>query len=108
MNITEIKYKNFKVKIRKMSKKNALIENCWGLYNPNKSTIYIQENISRKNYLDILLHETAHFIFDKSKIKPKSEEKVAEFIGSEFSKIFLQNPKLINFIKQCTKQNETG
>jgi len=102
MVITEIKYKNFKVKIRTMTRKQALIENCWGLYNPNKATIYIQENISRKNYLDVLLHEIAHFIFDKSRIKAQSEEKVAEFIGSEFSKIFFQNPKLLKVISSCT------
>ena len=62
------------------------------------------------NYLIILLHEISHFIAHKSKTKlaNKGEEGIAEFIGSEFSKIFLQNPKLINIIKHWIKKNENN
>ena len=108
--IEQIKYKNYRAKVKKMSVKQAKKENAFGLYYPTKSTIFIQNNLNPKNYLNILFHEIAHFIAHKSKTKlaNKGEEGIAEFIGSEFSKIFLQNPKLINFIKQCTKQNDTN
>ena len=43
--IKEIKYKNYKVKIRKMGLKQAQLENAYGLYIPNKSSIYIQNNL---------------------------------------------------------------
>jgi len=55
----------------------------------------------------VLLHELAHFVLDKTDKKPNSEESFAVMV-EEFAKIFLQNPKLINFIKQCTKQNDTN
>ena len=97
-----IKYKNFKVKIRKLTIKQAKLENAYGLYIPQKSAIYIQQNLSPKNYLDILFHEIFHMILDKSGEKPTGEEKTANLIGTEFSKIFFQNPKLINVIKNCT------
>tara|TARA_B100001250_G_scaffold385523_1_gene381339 strand:- start:304 stop:624 length:321 start_codon:yes stop_codon:yes gene_type:complete len=105
--IKEIKYKNYKVKVKKMGLKQAQLENAYGLYYPQKSTIYIQQNLSPTNYLSILLHELAHFVLDKTEKKPNSEESFAVMV-EEFAKIFLQNPKLINFIKQCTKQNDTS
>ena len=87
--------------------KQAQQENAYGLYLPQKSAIYIQQNLSPKNYIAVLLHELAHFVLDKTEKKPNSEESFALMV-EEFAKIFLQNPKLINFIKQCTKQNETN
>jgi len=90
-----------------MGLKQAQQENAYGLYLPQKSAIYIQQNLSPKNYIAVLLHELAHFVLDKTEKKPNSEESFALMV-EEFAKIFLQNPKLINFIKQCTKQNETN
>jgi len=90
-----------------MGLKQAQKENAYGLYLPQKSAIYIQQNLSPKNYIAVLLHELAHFVLDKTEKKPNSEESFALMV-EEFAKIFLQNPKLINFIKQCTKQNETN
>ena len=90
-----------------MGLKQAQKENAYGLYLPQKSAIYIQQNLSPKNYIAVLLHELAHFVLDKTEKKPNSEESFALMV-EQFAKIFLQNPKLINFIKQCTKQNETG
>ena len=100
-----IKYRNFKIKVVKLTKKQAKKENIWGYYDSNKSVIGIQENIKKITLLDTLLHEIAHMIADKSqtRIKNLGEEGVALFIGSEFSKIFLQNPKLLTLIKRCTK-----
>ena len=90
-----------------MGLKQAQKENAYGLYLPQKSAIYIQQNLSPKNYIAVLLHELAHFVLDKTEKKPNSEESFALMV-EEFAKIFLQNPKLINFIKQCTKQNDTN
>tara|TARA_B100000963_G_scaffold146981_1_gene127995 strand:+ start:5737 stop:6054 length:318 start_codon:yes stop_codon:yes gene_type:complete len=104
--LKEIKYKNYKVKIKNMSIKQAKIENAFGLYLPNKSTIYIQKNLNPKNYIAILLHELAHFLVDKAKSIPKSEETFAT-LTEEFAKIFYQNPKLINIIRKCIKKNES-
>lgn len=104
MILKEIKYRNFKVKIVKLARKDAKKDNIWGYYDTDKSIIAIQEDIKNITLLDTLLHEIAHMIAHKSKIRLRNlgEEGVASFIGSEFSKIFLQNPKLITFIKSCT------
>ena len=103
MTISEIKYKNHKAKIVKLTKKQAKKENIWGYYDPNESIIAIQENLGNFTYLDTLLHEIAHFIANKSEIRLKNlgEEGIATFIGSEFSKVFIQNPKLVSLIKRC-------
>ena len=99
-----IKYRNFKIKVVKLAKKDAKKNNIWGYYDPEKSIIAIQEGIKRITLLDTLLHEIAHMIAHKSSIRLKNlgEEGVASFIGSEFSKVFLQNPKLLTLIKRCT------
>jgi Zn-dependent peptidase ImmA (M78 family) len=104
--IKEIKYKNYKVKVRKMSLKQAKSENAYGLYLSEKSAIYIQNNLNPKNYFKILLHELAHFIFDKAETKPNSEESFA-ILSEEFLTIFLQNPELLNSLKLLTKKYET-
>ena len=103
MTILEIRYKNHKAKIVKLTRKQAKKENVWGYYDPNESIIAIQENLGKFTYLDTLLHEIAHFIANKSSIRLKNlgEEGIATFIGSEFSKVFIQNPKLISLIKRC-------
>ena len=102
MSIKEIKYRNHKAKIVKLTRKQAINDGIWGYYDPNESTIAIQENLGKITYVDTLLHEIAHFIADKSSIRLKNlgEEGVATFIGSEFCKVFLQNPKLLTFIKR--------
>ena len=104
--IDEIRYRNFKAKIVKITKKQAEIGNMYGCYNPNTQTIYIQENLTKLALLNTVLHEIGHFIADKSSIRLKNlgEEGIVTFVADEFSKIFLQNPELIAFIKRCSKK----
>ena len=105
MILKEIKYRNFKVKIVKLARKDAKKDNIWGYYDTDKSIIAIQEDIKNITLLDTLLHEIAHMIAHKSEIRLKNlGEGVASFIGSEFSKVFLQNPKLVTLIKKCTSK----
>jgi hypothetical protein len=99
--IIQIKYKKYKVKVYKMTVKQAKLHNAYGIY--NNSRIFIQENLSNKNFIDTLFHEIAHFIIDKTKNPPKSEEAAAYFVGTEFSRIFFQNPSFIDFIKKYIK-----
>ena len=104
--IDEIRYRNYKAKIVKITKKQAEIGNMYGCYNPNTQTIYIQENLTKLALLNTLLHEIGHFIADKSSIRLKNlgEEGIVTFVADEFSKIFLQNPELLAFIKRCSKK----
>ena len=104
MILKEIKYRNFKAKIVKLTRKQAKYGNMSGCYFPDTQTIAIQEKLSNYTLLDTMLHEIGHFIADKSKIRLKNlgEEGITTFVGSEFAKVFMQNPKLITFIKRCT------
>lgn len=104
--IDEIRYRNYKAKIVKITKKQAEIGNMYGCYNPNTQTIYIQENLTKLALLNTVLHEIGHFIADKSSIRLKNlgEEGIVTFVADEFSKIFLQNPELLAFIKRCSKK----
>ena len=104
--IDEIRYRNYKAKIIKITKKQAEIGNMYGCYNPNTQTIYIQENLTKLALLNTVLHEIGHFIADKSSIRLKNlgEEGIVTFVADEFSKIFLQNPELLAFIKRCSKK----
>jgi Zn-dependent peptidase ImmA (M78 family) len=104
MILKEIKYRNFKAKIVKLTRKQAKYGNMYGCYFPDTQTIAIQEKLSNYTLLDTMLHEIGHFIADKSKIRLANlgEEGITTFVGSEFAKVFMQNPKLITFIKRCT------
>tara|TARA_Y100000361_G_scaffold86741_1_gene77018 strand:- start:74 stop:397 length:324 start_codon:yes stop_codon:yes gene_type:complete len=104
--MSEIRYRNYKAKIVKISKKQAESGNMYGCYNPNTQTISIQENLTKLALLNTVLHEIGHFIADKSSIRLKNlgEEGTVTFVADEFSKIFLQNPELLNFIKRCTSK----
>ena len=105
MKIDKIKYKNFKATVTTMSRKTATQHGLYGFYTPNNNTIVIQKDLNKRDYLDTLIHEIFHFVADKSGIKFRNlgEEGVAKFVGSEFSKILIQNPKLVNVIKWCAK-----
>lgn len=104
--VKEIKYRGYKAKVVKLTNKQARNGNMYGCYYPETSTIAIQENLKKLTLLDTMLHEIGHFIADKSQIRLANlgEEGITSFIGSEFAKVFLQNPKLINFIKRCVAE----
>jgi len=104
MILKEIKYRNFKAKIVKLTRKQAKSGSMYGCYFPNTQTIAIQEKLPKITLLDTMLHEIGHFIADKSKIRLANlgEEGTVNFVASEFAKIFMQNPKLLTFIKRCT------
>ena len=104
MILKEIKYRNYKAKIVELTRKQASSGNMYGCYYPNTQTIAIQEKLPKLTLLDTMLHEIGHFIADKSSIRLKNlgEEGTVNFVASEYTKVFLQNPKLINFIKRCT------
>tara|TARA_R110002012_G_scaffold292518_1_gene487753 strand:+ start:1878 stop:2195 length:318 start_codon:yes stop_codon:yes gene_type:complete len=103
MKIDKIKYKNFKASVTTMSRKTATEHGLYGFYTPNNNTIVIQKDLNKKIYLDTLIHEIFHFVADKSKVNFRNlgEEGIAKFVGTEFSKILIQNPKLVNLIKRC-------
>jgi len=104
MILKEIKYRNYKAKIVELTRKQASSGNMYGCYYPNTQTIAIQEKLPKLTLLDTMLHEIGHFIADKSKIRLANlgEEGITTFVGSEFAKVFMQNPKLLTFIKRCT------
>ena len=54
MILKEIKYRNFKVKIVKLARKDAKKDNIWGYYDTDKSIIAIQEDIKNITLLDTL------------------------------------------------------
>jgi len=105
MILKEIRYRNYKAKVVKSTRKQAEKGNMYGCYYPDTQTIAIQEKLPKFTLLDTMLHEIGHFIAHKSKIRLANlgEEGITSFIGSEFAKIFTQNPQLIKFIKKCTK-----
>ena len=106
MILKEIKYRNFKAKIVKLTRKQAKYGNMYGCYFPDTQTIAIQEKLPNYTLLDTMLHEIGHFIADKSKIRLANlgEEGITTFVGSEFAKVLMQNTKLIKFINKCCKR----
>ena len=104
MILKEIKYRNFKARVVKLTRKQAKSGGMYGCYFPDTQTIAIQEKLPKITLLDTMLHEIGHFIADKSKIRLANlgEEGTVNFIASEFAKVFMQNPKLLTFIKRCT------
>ncbi len=102
MILKEIKYRNFKARVVKLTRKQAKSGGMYGCYFPDTQTIAIQEKLPKITLLDTMLHEIGHFIADKSKMRLANlgEEGITSFIGSEFAKDFMQNPKLLTFIKR--------
>jgi Zn-dependent peptidase ImmA (M78 family) len=93
-----IKYRKRKIKI--VYKK---LDDCYGLYDPNKQTLYFDQNIKSERLFNTFYHELFHVICynDGIDVNQRGEEPIAQAVGDGYTRIFKQNPKLWDILQEC-------
>ena len=93
-----IKYGRRKIKI---TYKN--LEDCYGLYDPNKQILYLDQNMKGERLFNTIIHELFHVIcFNENiDVNQRGEEPIAKAVGDGYTKIFKQNPKLWDILASC-------
>lgn len=99
----EITYRNSVAKIIPISHENAKKRGILGEYDPNKTTIEIDNKLkeNKELLLEVVLHEIMHFVIHKSNQEIRSEEKTVDGLAKAMAKVFMNNKNIVNFIKRC-------
>jgi len=96
-----IKYGKRKIKIQ-----YVLLNDCFGLYDPNLHLLQIDKRLKGLKLFNTLFHELFHIIMNMENIdvNTKGEEPIAFAVGNGFEKIFMANPSLIKVLTKCLKK----
>ncbi len=96
--LSSIKYRKRKIKI---IYKN--LDDCYGLYDPNKQTLYFDQNIKGERLFNTMYHELFHVICynDGIDVNQRGEEPIAQAVGDGYTRIFKQNPHLWDILQDC-------
>ncbi len=101
MNLSFIKYGKRKIKIQ-----YVLLQDCFGLYDPNLHTLQIDKRLKGLRLFNTLYHELFHIIMNMENINvnEKGEEPIAVAVGDGYEKIFMANPFLFRLLTKCLKK----
>jgi|TARA_Y100000114_G_scaffold118922_1_gene113511 Zn-dependent peptidase ImmA (M78 family) len=93
-----IKYRRKKIKITYKD-----LVDCYGLYDPNKQILYLDQNMKHERLFNTILHELFHVICHQENIdvNKRGEEPIAKEVGDGYTRIFKQNPNLWNILHDC-------
>jgi len=96
-----IKYGKRKIKIQ-----YVLLNDCFGLYDPNLHLLQIDKRLKGLKLFNTLFHELFHIIMNMENIdvNTKGEEPIAFAVGNGFEKIFMANPSLVKVLTKCLKK----
>ena len=103
MRLSFIKYGKRKIKIE-----YVLLDDCFGLYDPNFHTLQIDKRLKGLRLFNTLFHELFHIIMNMENIdvNTKGEEPIADAVGNGYEKIFKANPSLVKVLTKCLKKNK--
>jgi len=89
-----------KIKIKQIGARTANKDEIYGDFDVNKDLIRVDKTLTPEKKLNTLIHEIVHVLLDhfNAELKLKDEEKVCEVLGSGFSDLLSQNPKVIEVI----------
>ena len=101
MKLSFIKYGKRKIKIQ-----YVLLNDCFGLYDPNLHLLQIDKRLKGLKLFNTLFHELFHIIMGMENIdvNTKGEEPIAVAVGNGFEKIFMANPSLVKVLTKCLKK----
>ena len=101
MKLPFIKYGKRKIKIQ-----YVLLNDCFGLYDPNLHLLQIDKRLKGLKLFNTLFHELFHIIMNMENIdvNTKGEEPIAFAVGNGFEKIFMANPSLVKVLTKCLKK----
>jgi len=96
-----IKYGKRKIKIQ-----YVLLNDCFGLYDPNLHLLQIDKRLKGLKLFNTLFHELFHIIMNMENIdvNTKGEEPIAFAVGNGYEKIFKANPSLVKVLTKCLKK----
>ena len=91
-----IKYGRRKVKIIYKD-----LKDCYGLYDPNKQTLSLDQNMKGERFFNTMIHELFHVIcFNENiDVNQRGEEPIAGAVGDGYTRIFKQNPNLWDILQ---------
>ena len=103
MRLSFIKYGKRKIKIQ-----YVLLNDCYGLYDPNLHILQIDKRLKGLKLFNTLFHELFHIIMNMENIdvNTKGEEPIAFAVGNGYEKIFKANPSLVKVLTKCLKKNK--
>ena len=101
MRLSFIRYGRRKIKVE-----FVLLNDCYGLYDPNLYILQIDKRLKGLRLFNTLYHELFHIIMNMENIdvNTKGEEPIAVAVGNGFEKIFMANPSLIKVLTKCLKK----
>ena len=101
MQLSFIRYGKRKIKIQ-----YVLLQDCFGLYDPNLHTLQIDKRLKGLRLFNTLFHELFHIIMNMENINvnEKGEEPIAVAVGNGYEKIFMANPFLFKILTKCLKK----
>ena len=101
MKLSFIKYGKRKIKVQ-----YVLLDDCFGLYDPNLHTLQIDKRLKGLKLFNTLIHELFHIIMNMENINvnEKGEEPIAVAVGDGYEKIFMANPFLFRLLTKCLKK----
>ena len=101
MKLSFIKYGKRKIKIQ-----YVLLDDCFGLYDPNLYILQIDKRLKGLRLFNTLVHELFHIIMNMENINvnEKGEEPIAVAVGDGYEKIFMANPSLFRLLTKCLKK----
>ena len=101
MKLPFIKYGKRKIKIQ-----YVLLNDCFGLYDPNLHLLQIDKRLKGLKLFNTLFHELFHIIMNMENIdvNTKGEEPIAFAVGNGYEKIFKANPSLVKVLTKCLKK----
>ncbi len=91
-----LKYRKRKIKIVYKD-----LKDCYGLYDPNKQTLYLDQNMKDERFFNTIIHELFHVIcFNENiDVNQRGEEPIAQAVGDGYTRIFKQNPNLWDILQ---------
>ena len=101
MKLSFIKYGKRKIKVQ-----YVLLDDCFGLYDPNLHTLQIDKRLKGLKLFNTLFHEMFHIIMNMENINvnEKGEEPIAVAVGNGYEKIFMANPFLFRLLTKCLEK----
>ena len=101
MQLSFIKYGKRKIKVE-----HVLLDDCFGLYDPNLHTLQIDKRLKGLKLFNTLFHEMFHIILNMENINvnEKGEEPIAVAVGNGYEKIFMANPFLFRLLTKCLEK----
>lgn len=106
--ISKVKIGGYTYKINLKPKEEIIINKveCRGAIHFETLEIDIQQDLCNQRKLQTLFHEIQHGLDEFYRINYKSteEEEIDEILANVWSQIFIDNPELVNFIKEVTNE----